>query len=95
MIFYKMIFYKEHELESIAQSIYNRVIMFVLRQGIEVDPDVKEEIKNAIIKQNKDQAIEHGMESEEEMKQFIKETMILLEPLLKPLRPIVIQNKHR
>jgi hypothetical protein len=91
----KQEFYKEHELESIAQHIYNRVIMLVLRQGIEVDPDVKGEIQSAIIKQNKDQAIEHGMETEEEMKQFIEETMILLEPFLKPLRPIVIQNRQR
>ena len=89
-----MIFYKEHELESIAQHIYNRVIMLVLRQGIEVDPDVKGEIKSAIIAHNKDQVIEHGIESEEEMKQFVEETMILLEPILKPLRPM-IQNRQR
>jgi len=90
-------FYKDHELESIAQYIYNHIIMLILCQGIEVDPDVKGEIKNTIIKYNKEtiEKIAIIENYQEEMNQFIEETMILLEPFLKPLRPIIIQHKHR
>lgn len=88
-----MIFYKDPDLERIAMEIHSRVIILVLNQGIEVNPDVKGEIESAIIARNKeDNAIERGMD---DMNLFIQETMIALEPILKRLRPIVIKNKHR
>jgi hypothetical protein len=91
-------FYKEHELESIAQYIYNHIIMLVLCQGIEVDPDVKAEIKNAIIAHNKKEMMIEQIaiidNYKEEMNQFIEEIIILLEPFLKPLRPIVTERQR-
>lgn len=93
-----MIFYKEHELESIAQHIYNRVIMLVLRQGIEVDPDVKGEIERAIIAHNKKEKMIEQIavmdNYKEDMTQFVEEIINVLEPILKPLRPM-IQNMQR
>lgn len=89
-------FYKEHELESIAQHIYNRVIMLVLRQGIEVDPDVKGEIERAIIAHKKEKIEQIAVMDnyKEEMKQFVEEIINVLEPILKPLRPIVIEKQR-
>jgi len=89
-------FYKEHELESIAQYICNHIIMLVLCQGIEVDPDVKAEIKNTIMKHNKEtiEKIAIIENYQEEMNQFIEEIIILLEPFLKPLRPIMTERQR-
>jgi hypothetical protein len=92
-----MIFYNDPDfdpdLKRIAIEIYSRVIILVLNQGIEVDPDVKREIESAIIERNKeDNAIEHGMV---DMNLFIQETMIILEPILNKLRVPVVKHKHR
>jgi hypothetical protein len=95
-----MIFYKDPDLERIAMEIHSRVIILVLNQGIEVNPDVKGEIESAIIARNKeDNAIERGMD-DDEMNLFVQETMIILEPILNKFRnkshviPIV-KHKHR
>lgn len=89
-----MIFYNDPDLERIAMEIHSRVIILVLNQGIEVNPDVKGEIESAIIARNKeDNAIEQGMI---DMNLFIQETMIALEPILNKFRVIpVVKHKHR
>jgi hypothetical protein len=91
-------FYKDNELESVAQHIYNRVIMLVLHQGIEVDPDIKGEIERAIVAHNKKEKMIEQIavmdNYKEDMKQFVEEIINVLEPILKPLRPM-IQSKHR
>ncbi len=90
-------FYKDNELESVAQHIYNHVIMLVLRQGIEVDPDVKGEIECAIVAHNKKEKMIEKIaiieDYEEEMKQFVEEIINVLEPILKPLRPMIEKQR--
>ena len=93
-----MMFYKDNELESVAQHIYNYVIMLVLHQGIEVDPDVKGEIERAIVAHNKKEKMIEQIavmdNYKEDMKQFVEEIINVLEPILKPLRPIVIEKQR-